>query len=443
MEHHQQPGTHDAAGHPASDPRTGAGTSPQPGHPGWGQQPPQAPEASATPRRLDAVDALRALALLGIISVNVWFFTSPEAILGEMTNPPESSADQLVRFASTAIFEGKSYVVFSFLFGLSFVLAWASAHRQGADVKRRAKRRSVGLIVLGVLHGFFLFMGDILLAYGLLGLLLFAMRNTRTKTALIVAGVFYAVGATLFVGLGALSAVFDAITVEGDADIKFTLVDPALLQEWYSGGVLSYFGFQAIAYPLAAINIIFGQGILAFACLLVGLVVGRERIIERTMAGEFSTARLLSIGLPCLLAGGAVSLIGAWLAWGPPGSAFDVGVGTHMLGQTLAVAAGPFQAAGYVILLLLAFRSGAFDLVLRVLAPAGRMSLSNYLGQSLVLALLFSGLGFGLAGELNAGLVGLIVVLIWLGQIIFSHLWLARFKRGPVEIPFRAWTYKA
>lgn len=388
--------------------------------------------------RLAAVDALRALALLGILSVNIWFFAHPEMLTTGMSSQPvESSADQLVRFGTSLIFEGKSYILFSFLFGLSFVLAWARAFESGSSDTRRAIRRFSALIVLGLLHGLFLFAGDILLAYGILGFILLGLRRISTKAALITASVLYTVLVLVLVALGLVTMALEGTMEEA----ALGLGDPQDAVVAYTGSVTQWFAFQLAAYPVALSSVLFVQGPVALAAFLVGLVVGRHRLVERIAGGEFSTRRLTGVGLPALGTGLVLSSVGALLRWGPPGSTdYEPGYGAELLGTALNLAAGPLQTCGYVVLLLALFRSA--DQLAAALAPAGRMSLSNYLGQSLILVIIFSGVGFGLGGELSEVTVGGVALGIWLSQLALSHLWLRRFHRGPLEVPFRAWSYR-
>lgn len=397
--------------------------------------------------RLHAVDALRALALLGILSVNVWYFAFPELLeTGMRSMPMETSGDQLVRFASTLIFEGKAYVVFSFLFGLSFVLAWASAARSGLSEVRRSVRRFTALILLGVLHGVFLFAGDILLAYAVLGFALLGMRRIRTKWALIVAAAVLVVWAGFTLGTGLLLS-----ALEGTAEMDAAMVpasDPEAARAAYTGGIASYLSFQLAVYPTVATGILFGQGPMAFGAFLIGLVVGRAQLLERILRREIATPKLLAWMLPALVVGLSLSGAAAVMLWGPPGSTAPAAatsenmMGAELTAMGMIFLAGPIQAAGYVILALLIFRSAGAGPLVRALAPAGRMSLSNYLGQSLVLAVIFSALGFGLAGQLSPLAVAGVVVALWAIQLGLSALWFSRFRRGPAEAPLRAWTYR-
>lgn len=387
--------------------------------------------------RLQAVDALRAVALLGILSVNIWYFAQPQMLLGMPESSPETAGDQLVGFGTSLIFASKSYVIFSFLFGISFVMAWASAFKAGVSETRRAARRAVALIVLGLLHGLFLFAGDILLAYGILGFILIGMRKISTRAALIIAGVIYVV----VIGFMLVSSF--VLMSMGDTMNEFAdpwAVDAAEAVQVYTGTMGEWFALQAAVYPIILFGIVVGQGPLALAAFLVGLVVGRARILERIAAGEFRTSRLLAIALPTLAVGLTLSTIAAVMMWGPPGSTtHEPDAGTSVLGMTVNFAAGPFQACGYVILLMLLFR--AAPAVTKLLAPAGRMSLSNYLGQSVIMLLIFSAVGLGLGGQLSEVAVGGVVLGIWALQLAISHLWFARFRRGPMEMPVRAWTY--
>ncbi|WP_258934268.1 hypothetical protein [Nesterenkonia pannonica] len=145
-------------------------------------------------------------------------------------------------------------------------------------------------------------------------------------------------------------------------------VTPDEVTEAYTGSVGTYLLYQLIAWVVMVFNIFLAQGPLAFAAFLVGLVVGRARIIERLLAGEFSTARLVGYAVPALVLGLLLSGLGSWLAWGAPGTPDYDGSAWAMMGQALALAAYPIQSFGYVVLLLMAFRSGAFDWLVTILA---------------------------------------------------------------------------
>ncbi|MFF0313926.1 DUF418 domain-containing protein [Micromonospora sp. NPDC005252] len=112
----------------------------------------------------------------------------------------------------------------------------------------------------------------------------------------------------------------------------------------------------------------------------------------------------------------------------------------NLTGLTVGVLTAPLLAAAYAATLLEFFQTDRGRRVVAVLAPAGRMSLSNYLGQSLLCVLVFTGVGLGLAGAVAPPVVLLIAVAIYGVQLAASAAWMARFRYGPVEWLLRAWT---
>jgi uncharacterized protein len=98
-------------------------------------------------------------------------------------------------------------------------------------------------------------------------------------------------------------------------------------------------------------------------------------------------------------------------------------------------------ALGYIGLIVWFCQHGQLSVCRQALAAVGRMALTNYLMQSLICAIIFTGLGFSLVGEFSRTSLYLIVLLIWLFQLLFSRWWLHRFKLGPVEWLWRSMTY--
>src|SRR4051794_12527184 len=162
--------------------------------------------------RINVVDALRGIALLLILLVNVWYFSSGYAFQ-LVSDPAYGPLDRLVAGAVELLFAMKAYLLFSFLFGYSFTLQLDSAARRGAAFGWSFLRRLSGLFMLGALHAVLLFHGDILTAYALLGLVLLAVRRIDPRTALFAAA--FVVGAIAFV-VG-LAAVHGAAVVTDEA----------------------------------------------------------------------------------------------------------------------------------------------------------------------------------------------------------------------------------
>ncbi|MDO5492940.1 MAG: DUF418 domain-containing protein [Nesterenkonia sp.] len=346
------------------------------------------------------------------------------------------------------LFEAKAYVVFSFLFGLSFVHQMRAAARDGDDVAARTTRRGVALIVVGVLHGLLLFVGDILLAYAILGFVLLGLRNMGTRRALVIAGLLYGAVSLVVLGVGGLAVLLEsadpaAADAVAEQAAAASYADPEEARAAYTGGLGSYLAFQVHSYAAVGPSLLMIQAPLAFAAFLIGLVVGRHRLLERIVHREIPTGRLVAVMTAGLVLGGGLSVWSAALRWDAVGSG---SAGAEAVGQGLVLLGGPVQALGYVLALLLILRARAAARLTRLLGHAGRMSLSNYLGQSVVLAVVFSAwgawAGLGLAGRLTPMQVGLVVVGLWSAQVLLSTLWMRAFRTGPVEGLLRAATYR-
>ena len=137
--------------------------------------------ASATTDRILLPDLVRAFALFGIALVNVAYFAYPADITYH-AGGLVTSTDQIAHFTVNTLFLLKSYTLFSFMFGVGLAYQMLSAQRRGASFASEYFRRMVGLVLLGILHVSFGFLGDILIFYGVLGCFLYFFRETKPKT---------------------------------------------------------------------------------------------------------------------------------------------------------------------------------------------------------------------------------------------------------------------
>ncbi|MFG1653870.1 DUF418 domain-containing protein [Micromonospora sp. NPDC049275] len=382
------------------------------------EDPPVESRTSGTLSRIIDVDALRAVALLLILIVNIAFFASGYAFQLVPDPAQDSWGDRTVLWLVELLFTMKAYLLFSFLFGYSFTLQLDSAARRGVDFAPRFRRRLAGLFVLGILHAVLLFQGDILTTYALLGLALLAMRRvavgTALRTAVLVTG-----------GIGFVLALAAVGGVQLVTDPATALAAGQRSTEALQGGLGSVIAEHVRQLP-AMVGALVVQGPLAFSAFLVGYAAGRRRLLTTVVENQQLLRRVQHIGYPVGLAGAVV---------------FASGGGTaNLTGLTAGVLTAPLLAAAYAASLLQFFQTDRGRRVVAVLAPAGRMSLSNYLGQSLLCVLVFTGVGLGLAGSVAPAFVVLIAVAIYGVQLAVSAVWMARFRYGPMEWLLRAWT---
>lgn len=368
-------------------------------------------------QRQNLPDQLRGLALLGILLVNMGYLAlSNDGISSKVVH---NQSDIVVAFLSIAFAQSKFYLLFSFLFGYSLTLMLKKSENQIRV--GQYQRRLWGLAVLGLLHAIFLFIGDILFQYALLGLPLLWFIRYSNQTILISAGISYVLGCLLLFMVVVVGLEEPQSQIIGNS----ATLDMALQQ----GGFLEVAAARLNAFP----EVLFSLGLVTwpfvFCMFLLGLVSGRKGLLAQWHQYTSLWNKLLWLAV---LVGLPTQLITAWLSLFTDSEIYE------LLGLLLGFSTGPVLAAGYLALVVKA-TSFAF---LKWIEPAGQMSLTVYLGQSIVFSLLFCGWGFGLYGQLSLAFVGLLATVLWLLQVVFARWWLAHFCYGPFEWLLRSWTKK-
>ena len=382
-----------------------------------------------TTKRIDLVDGLRGFALLGILLVNIPYFAT--AYLAELDlDDPQSDSwlDAAAEWGVTLLFESKFFILFSFLFGYSFVLQMLSAERQGANFTARMLRRLLGLFVLGSLHAVFLWHGDILTLYAVLGLLLLTMRSIKPNVAVIVGAIITGAFA-LFWMVTSLIVELSVGEIEEEGDYS---ADAAAATVGFRGSFGDVLDQRISELPEYLGSIYFGQGPLAFSMFLFGLAAAKSGLFTDLTKYRPYFVKTLKIGLPIGLAGSLVYAFGMHGDYDDP--LIWAAVGTIFI-------TAPLLSSAYVSALVLGSATRAGGKLIAVLAPVGRMALSNYVMQSVIMGLIFFGYGFGLFGEVGAFTVLIIALAIFAAQIIISMAWMSRHAYGPLEWLLRGFTY--
>ncbi|WP_308375878.1 DUF418 domain-containing protein [Streptomyces sp. ISL-99] len=374
-------------------------------------------------RRILEVDALRGFALLGILLVNTLTMAGSQGLLG---GRPPATADAVTLWLVDFLAQSKFYLLFSFLFGYSFTLQAASAERAGARFGPRTMRRLLGLFVLGALHVVFLYIGDILTTYALLGLILFAARRATPEGAYRAALWVWGVFGSLLLLLGVLGTLTG---LEGDADRAAVAAEAAELTAAYRGGFTDVVGANLGQLPFAVFALVTMSGFVV-AAFLMGLSAGKRQWLTR--ADGASLRRILWTGL-------CVGVPAA--AFAASGVAGPLSPRWELLAAMTGVVVAPALSAAYVAGLLLWFGTPSGARAAGVLAPAGRMALTNYLTQSLVMALIFTGYGLGLYGRVGIAVPVCIALVLYAAQLALSGLLMRRYRLGPVEWVLRAFTH--
>lgn len=369
------------------------------------------------------VDVLRGFALLGILLVNVSAMAGPH--LGPADGLYTSQVDDMAGWLVTALVSTKFYLLFSFLFGYSFMLQRVSAERAGVPFAPRQLRRLSGLLLLGLAHGVLLFPGDVLTVYAVLSLVLFAARDIAPRTAVRAAVVLIAVVAFCLL-------VWGLVTLAYGVPLTPRARDDALreMAAAHRGDVASVLGSNLQGLRTAfGWNILYGADMLAAA--LLGLAAGRRQLLTDTARHRAWLVQILVVALPVGLAGSAFM---ALCRNGPLDDRW------YDIGSAVGVLTAPALTTAYACGLLLLLRTRRGRRLGPILAAAGRLALTHYLTQSLVMAFVFTGYGLGWFGRY--GTVPLVAgcLVLYGAQLAYSRPLLRRVRYGPVEWLLRAAT---
>ena len=388
--------------------------------------------------RILSLDVVRGFALLGILLINILAFG---AISAMTLNPPlgfSLTSDIWIWGAVELTAEGAMRALFSMLFGAGVLLFL----ERGKDRGKLHFKRTFWLLIFGLINGYVLmWLGDILFTYALAGFILYFLRNMSAKGLAILSVVLFAClcaySAALNLGLEFLrsAANQNAEAAAGWAEFYdvFAPSEAAKKAEiaQRTGSFLALMSWSAAEYTimlLTFIPMLLVWDALVFMC--IGMALYRYQVLQGAHSDRFY--------LFTALAGFGVGLtINAYEIYLMIASDFDIletfpfFKPTYQLGR-LGV------ALGWLGVLILAMRRFGIG---RKLAAVGRMALTNYLMQSLICLFIFSGIGFGLLGELRRTELYIVVLLIWAFQLWLSPWWLARFRYGPAEWLWRALTY--
>ncbi|WP_309238069.1 DUF418 domain-containing protein [Streptomyces albidus (ex Kaewkla and Franco 2022)] len=374
------------------------------------------------------MDSFRGFALLGILVVNSTYFASAFHGTGVADPAFTSSVDTAVGWFVTIVFETKFYLLFSFLFGYSFTLQRRAALRRGTGFTAPFLRRLIALALIGAAHAVLLFTGDILSTYAMLGLVLLALGRVRPRTAVVTAAVLLTLVAAAYAGLGALQAAAGELHT---LDIGAVTAEAEALAAQLSGSPGQVVAAHVRDLPGTAVVLLLFQAPAALAMFLLGLAAGPRELFADPVRHFRAARRIQWAGFPVGLAG---SLIYAHAGLHGAGTPYE------LCALALDLLTAPALAAAYAATLLRALHGGLGDRLRGALAPAGRMALSNYLLQSAVLALVFTGYGFGAVGHLPPLAVLGSALVLYLAQLRLSARWMRTYAYGPVEWVLRAFT---
>jgi uncharacterized protein len=393
--------------------------------------------------RIATLDIVRGIAVMGILAMNIIAFAMPfQAYLNPLAFGMDSAADYWSWVVSFVFVDGKMRGLFSFLFGASTLLVIERAEAAGRSAASAHFPRMLWLLFFGLLHFYFIWWGDILTTYALIGLVLFLFRRLATR-ALVAWGVALIIGQFLmFLGMGISIAALAQAAASANPD-------PETLRQWQS--LEAQFGVptgQSLAEKLGAFrgawsglveNRLLERTLEPFSAVfffgwetLGYMLLGMAALKSGFFKGEWSAARYRRV----VLTGFATSVPAyCALAWLLTRDGFSVPT-LFLVAMAATTPFRPVMVVAYAALIILLTRRGG-ALVDRI-AATGRAAFTNYLGTSILMTTLFYGYGLGLYGTMNRVELWLVVFAMWALMLIWSKPWLDRYRYGPFEWLWRS-----
>jgi len=413
--------------------------------------------------RIASIDVLRGCALLGILLMNIQDFGLPGAAYWNPTLWGGATGANLgYWFANQVLFEGKMRTIFSMLFGAGFLVLASRAEARGPEARANLAdiyyRRTWWLLLLGLLHAFFLWSGDILFPYAICGLLLYILRHLSPR-ALILTGVLLLVPGP-FVGYYEARETQE-IRQKGEAALtaeksgkkltkeqeeakkkweekkKNLFPDQQKIQKDVNEHRAGYWHFFKIRAGHVWNNM--REGIYTWvpwdcgSMMLIGMGLFKLGVFSAQLPfGTYLRLMLVGygLGIPVLAYVASVIIQQKW----DPLAPFWWGWCVYDYGRLTV-------ALGHISLVMIIVQRGWLPWLTRRLAAVGQTALSNYLLTSFLGTFFFNGYGLGFFGHLQRHQLLYVAAGIWTLNLTISPLWLRHFRFGPMEWLWRSLTY--
>jgi len=404
------------------------------------------------PNRIQSIDVLRGIALLGLPTMNIIHFSMPQAAY---MNPYVYQADAFMNhfiFSFLNLFADQKFMgLFTLLFGASLILLRDKNISNGADSSLIHYSRMFVLLLLGLFHFWFIWSGDILMFYAVIGIMLYPLAQLSPKALFWISGVFLAL--TLYcVHIPNITP--QALGEDGFADVSEFYAPSDAFIESHGKLMLGTYSQtmsvhraeeelppesttqseEELAQSFKAMWVFVSFGLFIFCKMICMITLGMALYKTGVVQGNRTLSFYKTLAFIGISIGGIVTISGLVYnyqrAWDIQ-SFFSYGMLLKEFGSVL-------MTLGYVGLFIYLLQKGILSLAGQFIARVGQMALTNYLSQSIICALLFYGIGLGLYGSVSRLELIPIIIGIWIVQIVFSVVWLNHFVQGPVEWLWRS-----
>jgi uncharacterized protein len=413
--------------------------------------------------RISALDTLRGFALLGILLMNI---VGMGMFAGAYDDPMAAGGSTGANLGVWAVLhvlaEGKMRCLFSMVFGASVILLTSRLERTEAGRAISGDiyyRRTLWLMLFGIVHAFLLWFGDILYLYALCGLALFPFRKMAPRALLIIGITIGLLDSALYVAGGYY---YRQVIANGQAAVAASQAGQKLTEKQESDK-RSYENWRKENRPTAEelkknndqwrgnfLSVVAARAKLVtpghnsayysplsgtwdvWSMMFIGMALFKMGVFSAKRSTRFYATLVLicyGIGLP----------LNSWSAWMIIRSQFDAS--THLYWNSTYDLGRLTIALGHMGVIMLWVKAGALRWLTSSLGAVGQMAFSNYIMHSVITAFFFTGYGLKMYGKLQRYELYYVVAAIWLLQLIVSPIWLRHFRFGPLEWCWRSLTY--
>ncbi|WP_339924628.1 DUF418 domain-containing protein [uncultured Cyclobacterium sp.] len=411
-------------------------------------------KATESSERISSLDFLRGIAILGILFINIENFAYPDP-WSPWKFGFEGTIDYSTRFWVYFLSQGKFYTMFALLFGVGFYIFLERLEKKQLGLKAMDiyARRLLWLFIIGVIHSYFIWTGDVLYHYAICGFLLFPFRSFKTKSLLFVIA---------FLSLLQLAKSYDqtmkrkgwqdnytkAINLPEDQrsndDIKninfwknqTKKKDPDTSKVEANKSTYLIGLKETYKNSSAHKGLVYYQGLLfpSLIAMILGIIFYRSGIFQNYQVWKYYwLISLVILG---------VGLIINYLRYYHWTYEYFEPV-TNIWKGWLFTFPKELLGVGFILIFNGLFQKFLRSSKITLISKVGRTALTNYILQNTLLGLIFYGYGLSLFNQFSRfELLGLVVI-IWIIQLTLSWLWLRKFQQGPLEWLWRKLTYSS
>lgn len=386
--------------------------------------------------RLESLDVIRGLALLGILIMNIQSFALPLAAYSNPTAWGDFSGLNAWAWGLGHVFvESKFMSMFALLFGVGIALFCDRLEHKQQPVFKTHFRRMFWLAIFGLMHAYLIWWGDVLFFYALCGLLIYRARFSSPRRLWISGTIMISI-AFLFIALTQASLPYmsetewQEFTRDWQPEAAIMADEVAVMTGTWLEQFVWRIDMAIMMQTWGFLILILWQ---AGGLMMFGMALYKQGLFHGDM--DSRTVLIRSVGF--MVPGFALILAGLYY-----NSVNNWSAEVSMLGGSqFNYVGGTLVALGYVQLMVWVVQQGLFQHLRQGLSRIGRMAFSNYIAQSVICTFIFYGFGLGLFGQLERWQLLGVVFLVWAIQWIWSDWWLNRFRYGPLEWCWRRLTY--